>query len=533
MTKSFLFALAISFVSTTFAQGDPSKKSTTYKFDEILTYINRMYVDPVDDVALADAAIIAMLEKLDPHSTYISKEDVEDANQSINGSFVGVGIRFQILKDTLMVVQTIPGGPSEKLGILAGDKIVKIGDDNVAGVGFKNSMVRERLLGDKGTKVKVEILRKNGEKPLVFTITRDKIPVYSVDAAYMVTPAIGYIKLNSFSRTTIEEVESAIKTLKKEGMKDLILDLQNNGGGLLTAAQKLADEFLTGDKLVVYSEGRARPRTDLKAGDTKEFEKGRLVILTNEYSASASEIVSGAIQDWDRGLIVGRRTYGKGLVQQPIDLSDGSQIRLTIARYYTPTGRFIQKPYDDVDAYKKDLLHRYENGEFYHVDSIHLPDSLKFNTLIMGRTVFGGGGIMPDIFVPIDTSEVTDSYRSLIRSGTLNSFSLTYVDQNRASITQKHPTFKDFKKDFVIDDEYMNQYLEYTRAENSEIELKEDEMKLSDKLLKVRLKAVLAQNLYGISEFYEINNEDNEALIRALKALNSNEYSKAGLAEKK
>lgn len=513
------------------AQKDNSKVSTTLKFDEIITYINRLYVDEVDDKELTDAAIVALLEKLDPHSTYISKEDVNDANQTINGSFVGIGVRFQILKDTLMVVQTIPGGPSEKLGILAGDKIIKIADENVAGVGIKNNAVREKLMGEKGTKVMVEIQRKNQQKPLDFTITRDVIPVNSVDASYMINDKIGYIKLNSFSRTTIDEVEEAIKKLKKSGMNDLILDLQGNGGGLLQAAQKLADEFLTGEKLVVYSEGRARPRTDLNAGEKDLFEKGRLVILTDEYSASASEIVSGAIQDWDRGLIVGRRTYGKGLVQQPIDLSDGSQIRLTIARYFTPSGRFIQKPYDDVDEYRKDLLNRYENGEFYHADSIHLPDSLKFKTLIQQRTVYSGGGIMPDIFVPVDTLEITESYRALMRSGTLNSFTLTYVDKNRAALAKKYTSFENFKKNFVVDATYMSDYLSYAKTENAELELVEDELKISDELLKTRMKASLAQNIWGISEFYEINNLDNEILQRAIQVLQSDEYSKAGLAK--
>jgi len=532
MKRYFLILAVCSMtVFTVKAQGNPNKTETTLKFDEILTHINRLYVDPVNDKELTDAAIVAMLEKLDPHSVYISKEDVDDANQSINGSFVGIGIRFQILKDTLMVVQTIPGGPSEKLGILAGDKIVKIQDSIVAGVGLKNAAVREKLMGEKGSKVKVEILRKDAKKPLDFTITRDKIPVYSVDASYMVTPEIGYIKLNSFSRTTMEEMEAGIKSLQAQGMKDLILDLQGNGGGLLQAAQKLADEFLSGKKLIVYSEGRARPRTDLTAGETNLFEKGRLIVLTDEYSASASEIVSGAIQDWDRGLVVGRRTYGKGLVQQPIDLSDGSQIRLTIARYFTPTGRFIQKPYEDKESYKKDLLKRYENGEFYHADSIHLPDSLKFKTLVTGRTVFGGGGIMPDIFVPVDTSELTDSYRALIRSGSLNSFTLTHVDKNRASLKKMYPTFNDFKAKFVVSDEYLNDFLEYAKKEKSDLELKEDELKLSNNVLRLRMKSVLAQNMFGISEFYEINNADNEVLQRAIKALTTDEYSKAGLAK--
>ncbi len=344
------------------AQIDEKKIGTTQKFDEILTYVNKMYVDDVDDKALTDAAIIAMLEKLDPHSTYISKDEVDEANQSINGSFVGIGIRFQIHKDTLMVVATIPGGPSEKLGILPGDKITKIENENVAGIGLKNSQVREKLMGELGTKVKIEITRKNGKKPLDFVIIRDNIPINSVDAYYMVDDKIGYIKLNSFSRSTVEEVQDAMRDLKSKGMENLIFDLQGNGGGLLYAAHQLADEFLSGDKLIVYSEGRAQPRSDLKAGRKGAWENGQLIILTDEYSASASEILSGAIQDWDRGLVVGRRSYGKGLVQRPIDLTDGSQIRLTIARYYTPSGRFIQKPYDDPEAYDKDLTQRYLNG---------------------------------------------------------------------------------------------------------------------------------------------------------------------------
>jgi len=523
--------LASLFIHGVSAQNDPNKLSTSFKFNEILTHINRMYVDEVDDKELTDAAIVAMLEKLDPHTTYISKEDVDDANQSINGSFVGIGIRFQILKDTLMVVQTIPGGPSEKLGIMAGDKIVKIDNELVAGIGIKNDAVRSKLMGEKGTKVTVEIVRSNSKKILDFTITRDKIPVNSVDAAYMVTPEIGYIKLNSFSRSTIDEMEESIKKLKASGMKDLILDLQGNGGGLLQGAQMLADEFLSGDKLVVYSEGRARPRNDMKSGVLGAFEKGRLVVLIDESSASSSEIVAGAIQDWDRGLLVGRRTYGKGLVQQPVDLADGSQIRLTIARYYTPTGRFIQRPYEDgVDEYKKDLLKRYENGEYFHEDSIHLPDSLKFKTLIKGRTVFGGGGIMPDIFVPIDTSRVTDAYRSLIRSGTLNSFTLTYTDKNRKDLAKKYPSFEVFKKDFTTTDAYLKEYLDYVKSEKKDLELKEDEMKTSDELLRLRMKAILAQNIFGIAEFYEVNNLDNEELLRAIKALTTDEYLKKGLA---
>jgi carboxyl-terminal processing protease len=514
-----------------FAQVDPNKIGTTQKFDEVLTYVNRMYVDPVNDEQLTDAAIVALLEKLDPHSTYISKEEVDEANSSINGSFVGIGIRFQILKDTLMVVATIPGGPSEKLGILPGDKITKIENENVAGIGLKNNQVRERLLGELGTKVKVEVLRKSAKKPMDFVITRDNIPINSVDAYYMVTPEIGYLKLNSFSRSTVDEIQKGITSLKAQGMKHLIFDLQGNGGGLLDAAQKVADEFLSGEKLIVYSEGRAQPRTNLKAGKKGLWEDGSLIVLTDEYSASASEIVSGAIQDWDRGMIIGRRSYGKGLVQRPIDLTDGSQVRLTIARYYTPTGRWIQKPYDDPEAYKKDLTQRYLNGEFQHVDSIKLPDSLKFQTMVTNRTVYGGGGIMPDVFVALDTTEITDYYSDLIQGGHVTGFSLEYVDKNRDHLLAQYPSFKDFNSKFVVDKKFMDEFFAYVEREDKELKFNEEQYKISETLLKLRIKAVLAQDVWGYSEFYQVYNQSNEIMQRAVKAIQDKEYEKMDLAK--
>lgn len=530
LKHSFLLTIT-AFTFTVFSQIDPSKIATTQKFDEVLMYINRMYVDDVNDEQLTDAAIIALLEKLDPHSVYISKEEVDEANSSINGSFVGIGIRFQILKDTLMVVATIPGGPSEKLGILPGDKIVKIENETVAGVGLKNAQVRERLLGELGTKVKVEIVRKTAKKSMDFVITRDNIPINSVDAYYMVTPEIGYIKLSSFSRSTADEMQKSIKELKSKGMKHLIFDLQGNGGGLLDAAQKVADEFLSDDKLIVYSEGRAQPRNNLKAYKSGLWETGNLVILTDEYSASASEIVSGAIQDWDRGLIIGRRTYGKGLVQRPIDLTDGSQMRLTIARYYTPSGRFIQKPYDDLEAYKNDLTQRYLNGEFMNSDSIKLPDSLKFETLISKRTVYGGGGVMPDIFVPLDTMEITDYYRDLIQGGHLNGFSLDYVDKNRENLLLTYSTFDQFNKSFHIDKAFIEEFLSYAEKADAELKYNEEQFKISENLLKIRLKAMLAQDIWGYNEFYQIYNDSNEILIRAIEAIENNEHDRLSMKQ--
>ncbi|NBX80337.1 MAG: S41 family peptidase, partial [Flavobacteriales bacterium] len=423
--------------------------------------ITKYYVDPVNGKSLTESAIVAMLEKLDPHSTYIPAEELNEARSTINGSFIGVGIRFQIMKDTLNVVSTTPGGPSERIGILPGDKIVNVDGNTIAGIGLKNADVRSKLMGELGSKVKLEIKRKNVKDNLVFTIVRDKIPIYSVDAHYMIDKETGYIRLNAFSGTTIEEVQTALRELKEKGMKNLIFDLQGNGGGLLDAAHNLADEFLSGDKLIVYSEGRAQPRSNRKAGKKGLFEDGKLILLTDEYSASASEILSGSIQDWDRGLIVGRRTFGKGLVQRPIPLIDGSEIRLTIARYYTPTGRFIQKPYDDPEMYKKDITQRFLNGEFIHADSIHMPDSLKFKTLKTKRTVYAGGGIMPDFFVPLDTTENSTYFSKLFQGGHVNSFSYKYINENRESLKQKYPTFEAFNTNFKCDEAFMNTFFDY------------------------------------------------------------------------
>jgi carboxyl-terminal processing protease len=532
MIKYFLtlsiFAICLEF---SYSQDQTQKSKNAQKFEEILTYVNKLYVDTVNDDQLTDAAIVAMLEKLDPHSTYISKDEVNDANERINGSFVGIGIRFQILKDTLVVVQTIPGGPSEKLGIRSGDKIVSIEGQSVAGVGLKTAQVREKLMGDLGTKVKIEVQRKNINKPLDYIITRDKIPVNSVDCYYMMNENTGYIKLNSFSRSTTQEVDESIKALKKKGMKNLIFDLQDNGGGLLHAAKIISDEFLSENKLIVYSIGKAQPKQDLFAGQKGNWEQGRLVILTNEFSASASEIVSGAIQDWDRGLIVGRRTFGKGLVQRPIDLSDGSQIRLTIARYYTPSGRFIQKPYGDLEAYRNDYMDRYLKGELNSQDSIKFNDSLRHETKITKRTVYGGGGIMPDVFVPIDTSYSTEYYKSLARKGLFNTFALTHVEKNREKLTEKYPSFETFKNDFEVNKKLMDEFFDYVKKEEPDLKFNENEYKISENSMKIRMKALLAQDLWGISEYYQIANAENEIVQAAFKIIESDNYENFNLAK--
>lgn len=534
--KQFTFLFAFVFANIlSFAQSDRTPQisntpSSGQRIDEIFKYIDMLYVDNVNDQKLVDAAIVGMLEKLDPHTIYIPKEEVEQANASIDGSFVGVGIRFQILKDTLVVVEAISGGPSEKLGIRPGDKIVSIEGKNVAGVGLKNNDVRDKLLGEIGTKVRIDVLRKSSNKPINYVITRDKVPVNSVDCAYMVRPSIGYLKLTSFSRTSEEELLKGIAKLKAEGMENLIIDLQDNGGGLLYIAQQIADEFLSGDKLIVYSEGRAQPRQDLTAKRKGVWENGKVIILIDENSASASEILSGAIQDWDRGLIVGRRSYGKGLVQRPINLSDGAQLRLTIARYYTPSGRFIQRPYEDISEYKNEYMRRFMHGELMHMDSIQLPDSLKFETKITKRPVYGGGGIMPDFFVPYDTSDVTDLYRDAVGFGGYATFPLTYVNKHRDELLLKYPTEKEFIQNFNIDEEMMKTFFEHIKTENKEFEVKEDQYKISGKTMRLRLKAHIGSDLYGSEIFYRIFNEKNEILQKAIELLETNEYEKQNLA---
>jgi carboxyl-terminal processing protease len=529
MKNSALSLIALLLITTSSVVA----QTQAQKIGEVYTIINNLYVDDVPSEEIGDAAIVAMLEKLDPHSTYIPKSEVEDANERINGSFVGIGIRFQLLNDTLLVVNPIPGGPSEKLGIRAGDKIVKIEEEIVAGVGLKNAGVRERLLGERGSHVKVFIQRNNKSELLEFTITRDDIPLNSVVSHYMVDNKTGFIKLTNFSKSTGQEVSDAIKSLKDQGMKDLIFDLQGNGGGLLYGAKYVADEFLDDDKLIVYSEGRSQPKSVLNADKKGGFEKGRLVILIDEGSASASEILAGAVQDWDRGVVVGRRSFGKGLVQRPLELSDGSQIRLTIARYYTPSGRNIQKPYDDKESYQNDYLNRYLSGEMMSADSIRFPDSLKYQTLIHKRTVYGGGGIMPDLFVSLDTLEYSDYYKKLSRSGAFNDFSIRYVEENREQIKANYATISKFKEQFGSDNKYMEEFFAYAEEKDTTLVFNEEDFKISGELIKIRLKALIASNIWDYSSFYEVFNVKNEIFMAAYNLLTQGKYEDVYLSENK
>jgi carboxyl-terminal processing protease len=510
------------------AQTIPPKSQTSEKYTQFINYIQAMYVDSVKTNELTEVAIRAVLESLDPHSVYIPKEEVDEMNAPLKGNFDGIGIRFQIMKDTIMVVQTIPGGPSEKTGVRAGDKIVSIEGQPVAGVGIKNHQVRDKLLGEKGSKVSIEVVRRDEKKPLKFTITRDKIPIFSLDAAYMATPEIGYIKLNAFGQTTMAEFTRAFDSLKTLGMKSLMLDLQGNGGGYLNTAIELADEFLSGSKLIVYTQGRAYERKDNFAKRTGRFETGKLVVLIDESTASASEIVSGAIQDWDRGLIVGRRSFGKGLVQKPVDLPDGSQIRLTMQRYYTPAGRCIQKSYEDgSEEYHKEKYQRYLSGEMISQDSIRIPDSLKFQTRVLKREVYGAGGIIPDVFVPLDTTENSDYLSNLLRAGAFNTFCLNYVDVNRKNLKKKYKNFQVFKAGFKVDEALMNEFKAF--AEKEKITFDEKGFNASRRVIETRLKAGIASDLFDYGAFYEIINDLNPIYKKGIEAIQNDTFDKMKL----
>jgi len=529
--KKIIFLLLLSAACSlkSWAQTDPAK--STEKFNSLINYIEGLYVDSVDSKKLTEAAIVALLAELDPHSTYISAEELQEANEPLEGSFDGIGVQFNILRDTIMVVEPIPGGPSEKLGIRAGDKIVSVDGVNMAGVGVKNNDVFKKLRGPRGTKVKVGIQRKGNKDLLVYEIIRDKIPIYSIDASFMVDAEVGYIKVSRFAKTTPEELTKALKKLKSLGMKDLILDLQDNGGGMLSAAIDMCDEFLNGDKLVVFTQGRSFPKEEYKARPKLKgnFEEGRLVVLIDESSASASEIVSGAIQDWDRGVIVGRRSFGKGLVQRPIPLPDGSAVRLTVQKYYTPAGRCIQKPYEKgLEDYEQDYLRRLRSGEFFHADSIKFSEKDKFATRLTKRTVYGGGGIMPDVFVPMDTSDNSKYFTDILRVGVTNDWTMVYADKYRASLKEKFPTYVDFVKGFQFSDQDLSSFLEAVAAKN--VVFDEKGWATSKKVIEVRMRALVARALYENDAFYMVINEINPAFKKGLEILGNGEYEKVNLA---
>lgn len=499
---------------TSSTSGGSDLAQSLQKFREILSYVDRNYVDEVKTEELVEKAITDMLEELDPHTAYIPKEEQEYSRSQLEGNFDGIGIEYNIFRDTIYVVAPLSGGPSERVGLLTGDKIIKVDDENVAGIGIKTRGVLDRLRGPKGTQVTVSILRKNNKDLLDFDIVRDKIPQFSVDASYMIDDEIGYIKVNRFTATTYDEFKSALDKLDQEGLQKLILDLTGNPGGYMSMAIQMADEFLPNEPMIVFTKGKEfRYNQEHRAGNAGLFEDRPLIVLIDEGSASASEIVSGAIQDNDRGLVVGRRSFGKGLVQMPIDLSDGSELRLTISRYYTPSGRSIQRSYEGgKDDYYSDIYNRYTSGEMYNADSIHQNDSLKYTT-VKGRTVYGGGGIMPDFFIPIDTTGNSTYLNRLFTTNAIREYSLTYSDANRAKL--EGDGFEKYFSDFDVSEKMLKELIAV--AEESGLPYDPSQFRHSRDLIKLYLKAQIARGIWSNDGFYPIFNQSSEIYNQAIQ----------------
>lgn len=482
--------------------------------------VNNLYVDNVDEEKIVENAVRGILENLDPHSSYSTKEETTSSQETMQGSFSGIGIQFNMQKDTLYVVQTIAGGPSEKVGILPGDRFIAVDDSIIAGRKLKNTDIMKRLRGPKGTKVNIKVKRGSNAELLEFRITRDDIPLNSIDAVYMADGKTGYIRLSRFAATSYKEFKDAITKLKKQGMQQLILDLTDNGGGYMQIAAQIANEMLNRGNLIVYTHGRKSPRQNLNADGSGTFRTQKVVVMINQFSASASEILSGAVQDWDRGVVVGRRSFGKGLVQREFLLPDSSSFRLTIARYYTPSGRNIQKPYvkGDREDYDKDIIDRYNHGELQSADSIHFADSLKHTTLRLHRTVYGGGGIMPDVFVPLDTTQYTDYHRRLVAKGIIPQFALRYVDKNRADLKAQYPDAQKFIKEFTVTDEMLNNLVDTGKAEK--VDFDKSQFAKSKEMLRTFVKAAIANDLFSTGAYFQIVNEQNDIYKEALSIIN-------------
>lgn len=525
MQKYFLLLFSLFLTLTAAAQRragglDESTIAQLQKLQMAQVAITQLYVDTVNIEKTTEDAINGMLEKLDPHSSYTNAEDTKKLNEPLEGNFEGIGISYNILEDTVIVIQTISKGPCEKAGIMAGDRIISVDDSIIAGIKITRDNVLKLLRGPKGTKVRLGILRSGNKDLIYFDIKRDKIPVNTLGAAYMITPTIGYIELDRFGATSGQEVKDAIERLKKEGMTSLIFDLENNGGGYLGAASEIASQFLEKGDLVVYTEGRAAPHQVFHAEGGGLFTEGPLVILVNESTASAAEIVSGAVQDNDRGTIVGRRTFGKGLVQRPIDLPDGSMIRLTVSHYFTPSGRCIQKPYEKgkKDDYTQDLNNRYTHGELTSIDSVHLDSTKVYRTLRRDRIVYGGGGIMPDVFVPLDTTTYSKYYMALRRLNLFNSATLKYIDGERATLKKKYKRFETFQQEFTVPESLVERII--AEAEEKDVR-PADDAELQATLPDVRfiLKALIAYDLWDRNEYFRIINDRSDTVKKALEIL--------------
>ena len=486
--------------------------------------ITNFYVDSVNEQKLVEDGIRGRLEKLDPHSTYTDAKETKAMNEPLQGDFEGIGVQFNMIEDTLVVIQPVVNGPSQKVGILAGDRIVSVNDSTIAGVKMPRIDIMKMLRGKKGTKVKLGIVRRGVSNILTFVVTRDKIPVHTLNAAYMIRPGVGYICLESFGMKTHEEFMDAVRGLEKQGMKSLILDLQDNGGGYLQAAVQIANEFLKDNEMIVYTEGRNVRRQNYKAIGNGRLQKMRVYVLVNEFTASAAEIVTGAIQDNDRGTVVGRRTFGKGLVQRPFDFPDGSMMRLTIAHYYTPSGRCIQKPYKkgDLKDYEMDLEKRLKHGELTNPDSIHFDSSQKFYTLRNHRVVYGGGGIMPDYFVPLDTTKYTKYHRLLAAKNIIMNAYLKYVDANRTTLKDLYKSFDTFNKNYVVPQSLLDTIIAEGKKEKVEPKDKAD-LTATMPYIKVQLKALVARDLWDMNEYYRVWNEQSDIVNKAVKLASDKE----------
>lgn len=522
MKKIIIVALAVVSALTASAQIqiDMSQDSPLRKLQIAELAIKSLYVDSVDEKKLVEDGIRGMLEKLDPHSSYSTPKEVKALNEPLAGNFEGIGVQFNMIEDTLLVIQPVTGGPSEKVGIVAGDRIVSVNDSAIAGVKMAKEEIMRRLRGPKGTKVVLGIVRRGIPDVITFKVTRDKIPVNTIDATYMIRPGVGYVRIGSFGAATHSEFIESIAKLKEQGMRDLILDLQGNGGGYLQAAVDIANELLPKNDLIVYTSGRRVPRMEYRAKGDGFLQDGKIVVLVDEYTASAAEIVTGAVQDQDRGTVVGRRTFGKGLVQRPIDLPDGSMIRLTIAHYYTPAGRCIQKPYEKgkADDYAMDVYNRLKHGELTNADSIHFADSLKCFTLRKRRTVYGGGGIMPDHFVPLDTLAYTNLHRQLSARSFIINTNLKYVDKHRKELKKCYTSFEDFKQNFVFPKDEIDAMI--AEAEKSNLKPKDkEELEKTLPRLSLQLKALVARDLWDMSEYFAIMNEDSEIVRKGIEEI--------------
>jgi carboxyl-terminal processing protease len=497
-----------------------------YKYNKLgalLRYVQQEYVDTVDEKKWVDETIVQLLQNLDPHSTYITADELQASNEPLTGHFGGVGIEFNIVNDTVCVVAVIAGGPSEKIGVKAGDKIISADGKKISGVKITNRGVMEQLKGKIDTKVTVKIKRGNSPKLLDFSITRGTIPIYSIDVSSMLSDDVGYIKISRFAATTYDEYMNAFIKLKKQGMKKLVLDLRGNGGGFLNTAVDLADEFLSSGKEIVYTQGKARPRKDYIATHKGDFESGELIILIDEESASASEILAGAIQDNDRGTIIGRRSFGKGLVQEQSEFSDGSAIRLTIARYYTPTGRCIQKPYaNGIEEYYAEESNRYKKGEFENKDSIKVADSLKFKTP-GGKIVYGGGGIIPDIFVPLEVSGITHYINQAAGEGLITDFAFNYADKERMRL-KRFKTVEQFNKSFEIKPALFQDFITY--CTNNHVQRNDREIKKSEHLIKLQLKALIARNIWNNEGYYAVLQAQDNVLTATIKYIDKQDVNK-------